>query len=455
MAQIVIIGAGLTGLSAAYHLEKQGFFDYHLFEKESSVGGLCRSVQQDGFTFDYTGHLLHTSDDYFRSFIKDIVGFEHLNAITRRSFVFSQNTFTRYPFQINLFGLPEKTITECIETYVTRKKTTRKPRNFPEWVVQNYGSGMAKHFFFPFQSKIFACDLRNISPSWVGRFVPPTSLRQIIGGAIKDSFDQSVGYNANFFYPKQGGIEFWIQKLAQNIKKPIHINYEVTRIDARNKKIIFSNGHIQEYDILITTMPLDLFLQQLDEPAHTNLAVASTKLQCNSVVNFNYGIARENLTEKHWIYVPEKKYPFYRLGFPHNFASSMTPDGASSLYGEFSHLQSSPRSIKAKLTAAKKGVMEILNLKESDIITEKIIDISHAYVLYTHWRERNVSKLLAQLATLNIFSTGRYGAWKYSSMQEAILDGKKTAESVTVLPAQKLDYYELDNSQKHKEKELQ
>jgi len=87
MAKIVIIGAGLTGLSAAYHLEKRGFSDYLLFEKEPSVGGLCRSVQQDGFTFDYTGHLLHTSDDYFRSLIQDIVGFENLNTITRRSFV--------------------------------------------------------------------------------------------------------------------------------------------------------------------------------------------------------------------------------------------------------------------------------------------------------------------------------------------------------------------------------
>ena len=65
MAKIVIAGAGLTGLSTAYHLEKNKFDDFEIYEKENEVGGLCRSVKQDGFTFDYTGHLLHINDIYF------------------------------------------------------------------------------------------------------------------------------------------------------------------------------------------------------------------------------------------------------------------------------------------------------------------------------------------------------------------------------------------------------
>jgi protoporphyrinogen oxidase len=435
MANIIIIGAGLTGLSAAYHLEKRGFFNYTLFEKESSVGGLCRSVQQDGFTFDYTGHLLHTSDDYFRSFIETVVGFENLNTIVRRSFVYSQNTFTRYPFQMNLFGLPEQTIIECIEGYVTRDKNNKKPKDFIAWVLANYGAGMGKHFFFPFQSKLFACDLHKISPSWVGRFVPQTSLMQIIQGATRDTVSPDVGYNANFFYPKDGGIEFWIKKVADQILKPIQTDHEVTRIDSRAKKVYFKNGHVQAYDLLINTMPLDVLLAKIDEQPHTTLSSARTKLECASVMNFNYGIAREDLTDKHWMYVPEKKYPFYRLGFPHNFARSAAPAGTSSLYGEFSYNRSSASTLKTRLATSKKAIMKIFNLQKSEIITEKIIPISHGYVLYTHWRERNLPKLLSALEDQNIFSVGRYGAWKYSSMQEAILDGKQIAETLTQLPA--------------------
>ena len=122
MAKIVIIGAGLTGLSAAYHLEKKGFFDYKIFEKDASPGGLCRSVYQDGFTFDYTGHLLHISDPYFQSFVNTVVGMETLNSVHRRSFVYSHNVYTHYPFQVNLFGLPPATIAECIEGFVLKKQ---------------------------------------------------------------------------------------------------------------------------------------------------------------------------------------------------------------------------------------------------------------------------------------------------------------------------------------------
>src|ERR1700722_12940766 len=101
MAEIVILGAGLTGLSAAYHLERQGFYNYKIFEKESTVGGLCRSVQQDGFTFDYTGHLLHISDPYFKHLIQTIANLETFNVIHRRSFVYSQQTYPPYPYQVN------------------------------------------------------------------------------------------------------------------------------------------------------------------------------------------------------------------------------------------------------------------------------------------------------------------------------------------------------------------
>ena len=129
MAQIVILGAGLTGLSTAYHLEKKGFFDYKLFEKELEIGGLCRSISQDNFTFDFTGHLLHINDPYFLNFVKTVANLHQFSTVTRKSFIYSHNVHTRYPFQINLYGLPEKVINDCIEGFV-RKKQTKNPKNY-------------------------------------------------------------------------------------------------------------------------------------------------------------------------------------------------------------------------------------------------------------------------------------------------------------------------------------
>src|SRR3990170_3724192 len=105
MAKIIIIGAGLTGLSAAYHLEKKGFHDYLIFEKEEQPGGLCRSTYQDGFIFDYTGHLLHISDPYFHQFLEEIIGFEQLISINRKSYIFFHGTITKKTNHLPPVGL--------------------------------------------------------------------------------------------------------------------------------------------------------------------------------------------------------------------------------------------------------------------------------------------------------------------------------------------------------------
>ena len=455
MAKIVIIGAGLTGLSAAYHLEQKGFFDYAIFEKESAIGGLCGTVKQDGFTFDFTGHYLHASDPYFRSMIENLVGMENLNTIQRKSYIYSHDTYTRYPFQVNLFGLPEDTIAECIEGFVKRPNKGKKLNSFPDWVMHNFGAGFGKHFFFPFQRKIFGYDLKKITASWTGRFVPSTSLQQIIRGSLKDNQDESIGYNASFLYPKQGGIIFWVQKIADQLINPIHKNYCVKSIDTKHKIVEFTNGHCEPYDQLISTMPLDRLISMADEQPPSSLKSASEKLLCNSVINFNIGVNRAELSEKHWIYFPETKYPFYRMGFPSNCASSMTPPGCSSLYGEFSHVGKSKQWVNNTLKASITETKKLFALSDDEIVTQKVMPISHAYVIYDAWRERNLPKIHARLEEQSIYSIGRYGEWKYSSMQEAVLDGKKAIERLVIVPARHAnDEFTLIPKSKPKQKEL-
>lgn len=437
MAKIVIIGAGLTGISAAYHLEKKDFHNFTIFEKESEVGGLCRSVQQDGFTFDYTGHLLHANDDYFRNLMQSIFGLENFNSIDRRSFIYSQDIFTRYPYQINLYGLPTSTIAECIEGFILRNQSKNTPKTFLQWVESNFGAGFAKHFFMPYQEKIFAYDLTKLTASWTGRFVPKTSLEQIINGALHDTYEP-VGYNAQFLYPKKGGIIAWVQKLADSVQKTVITNCCVESINTAEKIITFTNGHHESYDHLISTMPLDHLLRCLKGNKTTYLRQAADKLICNSVINFNIGVNRPDLSDKHWIYYPEKKYPFYRIGFPHNFAESMAPAGCSSLYGEFAHVGKSPQWIHDTLKTALAATKKILNIAPSDIATEKIISVPHAYVIFDQWREKNVPHIHERLKELGIHSVGRYGQWKYSSMQEAVLDGKQVAEQLVIMPAKRV-----------------
>jgi len=427
---IVILGAGLTGLSTAYHLEKNNFFDFKIFEKESAPGGLCRSVEEQGFTFDYTGHLLHSSDPYFTSFLHDVVGMENLAAIKRRSFIYSHNTYTSFPFQVNLFGLPADIIVECIEGFVNRPQGKKDPRTFYDWALKKFGAGLTKYFFLPYQEKIFAYDIKKVSASWTGRFVPDTSLQAILRGSLGATQEQEIGYNAHFFYPKKGGINFWVAKLAQKIQTPIKTDYTVEQVDLKNKIVTFTNGDFEQFDALINTLPLDVFLKMLKEPSSSTLAGAHKKLLCNSVINFNLGISRPDLSDKHWIYLPEKQFIPYRLGFYHNFSDAMVPDGCSSMYGEIAYLNRTQTSPGTLTREAITQMQQLLQFHDEEIVAKKVMNISHAYVIFDFWREKNLPDIHQHLAGYHVRSIGRYGAWKYSSMQESLLDGKETAEQL-------------------------
>ena len=95
---IVIVGAGLAGLSTAYHLSST---PYRLYEREEEVGGLCRSYHKDGFTFDYTGHLLHFRQPEIKALVERLLAGK-LQQHSRKSFIYSHRTYTEYPFQVEL-----------------------------------------------------------------------------------------------------------------------------------------------------------------------------------------------------------------------------------------------------------------------------------------------------------------------------------------------------------------
>lgn len=432
MAEIVIIGAGLTGLSAAYTLETSNYLDYEIFEQDSRPGGLLKTESIDGFNFDYTGHLLHISNPKFKTFLDTVLNLEQNSIISKRqSAIFYENSFVLYPFQMNLYGLPTDIIYDCINGFIERKTSIRNPANFHQWVLKYFGAGLGKHFFFPYNGKLLNYDVKKILPSWTGRFVPQTNLKLMLHGALEKAKEQDIGYNSSFYYPKTGGIEFLIKQITSKLSKKIKINHKAVFIDLKNKTITFENGHVEKYKKLITTMPLKTLLENTNAYKHI-----SDKLLCSSVINFNLGFNSPDIGPWHWLYFPENKFPFYRMGFWNNISKSCVKPGHTGIYGETSCLQGSKTqkeigkiadiSIKNSLNF----LGEFSGLTKNSIVTQKNLHMKFAYVIYNYWREKNLNKILESLIQSSIYSVGRFGGWNYSSMQEAFLDGQNTAELI-------------------------
>ena len=430
MPKVVILGAGLTGLSMAYFLEKSGFYDYQIIEKSDQPGGLLKTHKENGFVFDHTGHFLHINNAIFENFLDEIYGLTNMNMLNRKSFIYSNNIHTPYPFQKNLHGLPTKIIIDCITGFIERKNRIKNPKNFHEWVAKHFGLGLGKHFFFPYNSKLLNIKPKDLMPSWTSRFVPKIELKDLLECSLEPKEYSLDGYNSSFFYPKNGGIEQLIRNIVSKLSQKIKINSMASLIDQNKKQIHLQTGEKINYQMLFSTIPLPNLLKSLSDQTINNFETISNKLSCNQVLNFNIGINRPDLSEKHWIYFPEKKFKFYRVGFWHNFADSMVPRGHSSFYGEVSFRpETNKKTCKDKLlNQSIKQTLQFFKINKPEISIQKTLFLEHAYVVYDRWREDNLKKIHKTLATQDLHSIGRFGEWKYSSMQEAVLDGLENSK---------------------------
>jgi len=423
---IAIIGAGLTGLSTAFHLKD---LPCTVFDKESTVGGLCRSVDQNGFTFDYTGHLLHIRDPYVLDLIQRLLP-DTFTRIVRRAAVFTRNRYLPYPFQANLNGLPKKIVLKCVGNLAVKKIINRRAAalNFRDWVLETFGAGISQEFLIPYNQKLYRTPLERMTRTWALWSIPRPSLAAVIRGALGIT-NIGMGYNASFYYPRKGGIAILPQTLAGQVQH-IRLNRDLVSIDPAKKELAFSDGAVHPYQDLVSTLPLPRLLQKITG-LPDRFKNAAQKLQYVSVQNLNIGIRGNSTTDLHWTYFPEAGYPFYRVGCYSNISPALAPPGTRSYYVEISSLPDQKKS-EAEITAQALNGLQACGLLKADdeILEKKYLDIEFAYVVHDSSREIMLPEILAYLEQQQIFSIGRYGGWTYSAMENAILDGKQTAEKL-------------------------
>jgi len=425
---VLILGGGLAGLSAAYHLKTKTSL---LIEKENQVGGTARSYQVKGFTFDYTGHLLHLHFPTTKRLIKKILK-NNFFWCKRDTWIFSENTYTKYPYQANTFGLPEITVDDCVvgffETNYQNPGREKSDSNFKKWCFDTFGPGISKHFMIPYNEKLYRTKTELLNIDWCGPFVPKPRLEDVIKGGLGTE-NRGFGYNQNFLYPKRGGIQSLSLGLARHLKN-IKLQTSVEKIDWGNKKARLSNSQVVPYSKLINTMPLPELLKVMS-PLPRQIRMAAEKLKFVSIICINMGVKRPKISQKSWIYFPEKEFPFYRVGFPMNFTPHVVPRGQSSMYIEISLKPGEKYAKKVVLNRTIKGLIKCGILKKSDKISAvQFLPIKYAYVIYNQNRKMALKQIMDFLKRQGILSIGRYGAWKYSFMEEAILDGKKAAAAI-------------------------
>lgn len=423
MINTIVIGAGITGLSVSYFSKKPCV----ILEKENTPGGLCRSFRHDGFTFDFGGHFIHVHHNKTELLVKKLLA-NNLKKVTRDSWIHTSNVFIPYPFQANLYHLPEKIKNECLKGFINKPSTINHQlsTSFYDWTISTFGKGITKYFMKPYNEKLWTVSSRRLTSDWAAPFVPTPSLDDISRGASTDS-RKNFGYNTSFYYPAHGGCQAIIDALAKKTGN-IRYNSAVRKINIDKKYVETSDGGKFYYEQLVSTQPLVELINQISG-LPKEIAAAKEKLDWNSVTCLNLGIegTPKPAGGKHWIYFPEKKFVFYRAGIYSNILPDMAPDGCASFYIEMSRRPSVPLRKKELLSKTLSGLRSCgLITKNDKIKTMQWADMPYAYVIYDKYRVDALATINGFLAKHNIHSIGRYGAWKYSFMEESILDAIKT-----------------------------
>jgi UDP-galactopyranose mutase len=426
--KVAIIGAGIAGLSAAYHLQNT---NYILFEKEYRVGGLCRSEVIDGFTFDYAIHAIYSNDEYASKLIKEVLLKGNLNSQIRESWIYSKGTYTEYPFQAHTYGLPVEVIKECIIGLIEAKyenEYSDEPKNFRDWLYRTFGAGIAEHFMIPYNRKQWAIDPELMDYNWTAKRIPIPKMEEVLDGALRRP-QKKFGANNKFWYPVEGGIEVLPRGFLPYVRN-IELNSKVTMVFVDRKEVQIDCKDTISYDYLISTLPLSVVVNLLDN-APQKIINAAAELEYNTIYAAILGVNRENISDFHWVYYPEDDYIFHRISFPMNFAESNAPNGKSSIMAEISSSRYKKVNYNTLIDDTIRDLKKAKVLQDNDeILVADILTLSPAYVIYTFNRHENVTQIHEFLEQNDIYSCGRFGEWEYLNMDGAILSGKKVVEKL-------------------------
>jgi protoporphyrinogen oxidase len=418
---IAILGAGLTGLSCAIELSKRAPFV--VFEKTERVGGHASTEHDRGYRFDRTGHLLHLRSKTWRERVLDWLDGDCVE-LDRRSLVFSSGVYTRYPFQANTYGLPKDIAYECLMGFLRTltDDKSRTPENFADYCEMHFGPGFSKHFMLPYNEKLWGVPAREISATWCERFVPLPKLEDVIQGALGLP-DPKLGYNARFLYPRTG-IGALAEAMARRLPS-IEFGRAPTRIRAKRRELVFGSERLG-YEALVSTQPLPALLATIDElPAEVERA--RSKLRSTHLYYLDIALNCPAERDFHWAYVPEPKYPFYRVGCYTEFSPALAPAGTASLYVELAAREAS--SSEQALASVLPGLLEMGVVRSAaDIAFARLRRLDYAYVIYDREYEAALGVIRPFLESLHIVSTGRYGGWNYSSMEDALRFGADAAQ---------------------------
>jgi protoporphyrinogen oxidase len=437
--KIAVIGAGPAGLAAAYSLAKEGF-GVDVYEAESQVGGMCKTIELWNCRVDLGPHRFFSVDPKVNRLWLEVVGSEYrmVNRLTR---IYYKKKYYDYPLKpLNAFSNlgPLETM-KCLVSYGSQTvKTKATGDDFESWVVNRFGRRLFNIFFKSYSEKLWGIPCSELDADFAAQRIKKLSLYE----AVKNAF---VGGNKHktlvdeFAYPLQGtGMVY--NKMAEKIASfggNIFLKTPVKKVLVTGsvaKGIELADGEVRYYDRIISTMPLTRLVQTMEEvPVRILHEVA--QLQFRNTILVYLHVQGKDLFPDNWLYVHSAELETGRITNFRNWVPELYDNSENTILAlEFWCNSDDDRwhqQDQELIDLAVKNILATGLIDDRKILGGQVVRIPKCYPVYKKGYKTHLQPVQTWLDTIgNLHTIGRYGAFKYNNQDHSILMGIMIAENI-------------------------
>lgn len=435
--KIGILGGGLSGISLACFLQQNDKIkSIDILEKESTPGGLCRSFDFKGVSYDIGPHIIFSKDNEILEWMIRLLG-DNVNKLRRLNKIYYQGLFIHYPLENALSELPAKEREYCLRTFLDNPYKDKSAENLHQFFLKKFGEGITGIYLKPYNEKIWKCDPASLDTQMVDRIPLPPD-RDIVEGARGHSTDGHL-HQLHFYYPRQGGIQSLIHALADQCSDKVTI-MTGSRIAGLTKtgnqwKIETAKEHSGDYDLVVSTLPLpslaEIYRQDIPEEVMRSVNALTYNSIMITVINVKKDIAGNHFA----VMVPDQDIIFHRVSridfLGDNYRAG---DHSTNLMAEITYAKGSPVDKMSDDEAKEKIVEGLEKIRWIDnreqVVCLETRRFEFAYVVYDLNHKKNVNSVRNYFHNQGIKLCGRFGEFEYWNMDAVIRRAKELSEEI-------------------------
>ncbi len=444
--KIVVLGAGIGGLSAGYFLAKTGKYEVTVLEKASVTGGLCASFEHDGFTLDYGAHKIYSVIPGVLDEIQSLMG-DRLLTLPKKNRLFLRGHLVDYPLKLGnlakVLGLG--TFVRLGLGYALELVRgilgNPAPKSYEEYMIQRFGRPAYELVFEPLADKVWGGP-DSLHPEMARARVPASGGIEVILKLLGIK-KETAETNAEFFYYPRAGFGDLPQAMLEYIEAnggQVFVDADVRELVRQGSKITAVRGLVDgkpaefESDYLVSSIPLPVLGRLLFGPESAVLP-SIEELQFRHLVLVYVFAEKDLLLDDQWIFFPERDYIFSRIFEQKQMNPELGPEGRTAIACDFTCDEDSWQWQASDEELAQKTVEGLIKggfLKAEDVNSYYVTRTRNFYPRYDLAYVDKIKRISSQLQEAkNLLLTGRIGMYNYNNSDHCVDMGRFIAKNLS------------------------